>query len=1373
LKHPTHAKFHRFFPLALLAALSLSADPDFDDLVRRLGDAEWATREKASDALIDAGDAALPALTGALESADPEVRLRAREAIQAIEAGLDSAAYREFGDVTRDYASLDQNQRLALRNAMIDRLKKRAGRSLARLASLENDEADRFAIYGEALRMDPEHVVPSMERALAAEPDRIAAAALVGHYRRLSRIPDATRVADALPASAPHLPVALAYDLAELRAAAGDWPKAAAAYAALEKRPPAPAEADAAGDRLAFLSLAGDHAAASAATDELLKSTEDAQAAGFTRAFRRLAEHGDLALAVRVALRGLEGAAGGPIALGAARVLVAAGREPEALLCFRAAVQAAGTDESVASGAVDAMVEAYAAAGRTSLASRELAREIAAPGPAASRHAGAGRLFAAAGLQEISSAEWKKAWVLAPENRDAAIEAARASIAAGDPSARSWIAAALAAAGGAESAYARLSAPLPRGRSPLPIARPAVVFAQESGDMRYATCGDVAVVTDAGSKKVIAFDEAGKTRWQWTWERADEVSLLHDGAVERRRLTMLEAVWARGADAFLVAVAEIESVSTQQDGNSQYGGAWLVTLDAATGKERSAVRHPGSHMVSGRPVVVSERIAVVADEDMSSLVGIDLESGRTAWVRTIDRNTAAADPTAWRIQPRLALAGDLVLAPSPHGSRLRAFRVADGAPAWDLPTPGPCVDVLLRDGIAFAAAGRNAVAADPATGRLLWTRETRGRLLCAPAARDGVVAVRSADGWIYGFDATDGAAKWKCWAGPQHDYEWLEPAGRVFFLLRNASSTWAVAADGRALRRLHIGIRATPCEWKGSLLVDNAILRRLRPFHGPHNTQLEISMPVGLVRLEPDALLADEGAAIARLAGAAPPDAVEAAADAGLAAFDAESPDLLILRARFTAADRRDDAVEDLSRALDALPPHDPRWDAAMDLKNEILGERDPMSLNTGVDTDPWVQESRTENAVARIRRREEDADAALWLGKSGLAGAADLLADRPGGRPAEAYDVAAPIARLRLGDAAALDRVLTIARSGGTAEIAAIEALATRTEPAALAALREALESADVPMRARLAAALALGASGGALALDLIEKFGLSEDKDRELYLRSASILLKEGRARAIASLARDNQPELGAGLLPCPYAMLATSGNSDAVAKLETAATTRHARTYQAAWYFLRHHPDRAHRAIAKAWEAKALDGEGPLASVVTLLSPAEHPEVATLVTKVVPPLLTGESSVEESQLSMRIQLFDALDVLGRVKEARRHVDFYTSLFTDNASMNNNGAWYLSIAKSRALRNGPKAAEMAARAVEAEPESASYWDTWAEALRECGRYDAAVVAARRAWELAPADGSNCDAPYCARQLARMQALQASNGLSDGAPAK
>ena len=59
-------------------------EPTIEDLVARLGDSSYSTREQASRALAGRGPAALPALRGALQSEDPEVRRRAEALIDQI-----------------------------------------------------------------------------------------------------------------------------------------------------------------------------------------------------------------------------------------------------------------------------------------------------------------------------------------------------------------------------------------------------------------------------------------------------------------------------------------------------------------------------------------------------------------------------------------------------------------------------------------------------------------------------------------------------------------------------------------------------------------------------------------------------------------------------------------------------------------------------------------------------------------------------------------------------------------------------------------------------------------------------------------------------------------------------------------------------------------------------------------------------------------------------------------------------------------------------------------------------------------------------------------------------------------------------------------
>ncbi len=66
----------------LAALLALQAD-DIDRWIGKLGDAELAIRDEATQKLIGAGEAAVPRVRKQLESSDPEVRARARRILDA------------------------------------------------------------------------------------------------------------------------------------------------------------------------------------------------------------------------------------------------------------------------------------------------------------------------------------------------------------------------------------------------------------------------------------------------------------------------------------------------------------------------------------------------------------------------------------------------------------------------------------------------------------------------------------------------------------------------------------------------------------------------------------------------------------------------------------------------------------------------------------------------------------------------------------------------------------------------------------------------------------------------------------------------------------------------------------------------------------------------------------------------------------------------------------------------------------------------------------------------------------------------------------------------------------------------------------------
>ncbi|GEM_PF-2726067 len=88
----------------VFAGEKAEAGPDearIQRLIEALGSERWKEREKATDALVEIGEAAVPALTQALQSEDPEVRVRARDALERIRKASPSPAGKEEGDRPR------------------------------------------------------------------------------------------------------------------------------------------------------------------------------------------------------------------------------------------------------------------------------------------------------------------------------------------------------------------------------------------------------------------------------------------------------------------------------------------------------------------------------------------------------------------------------------------------------------------------------------------------------------------------------------------------------------------------------------------------------------------------------------------------------------------------------------------------------------------------------------------------------------------------------------------------------------------------------------------------------------------------------------------------------------------------------------------------------------------------------------------------------------------------------------------------------------------------------------------------------------------------------------------------------------------------
>ncbi len=90
--------------------------------------------------------------------------------------------------------------------------------------------------------------------------------------------------------------------------------------------------------------------------------------------------------------------------------------------------------------------------------------------------------------------------------------------------------------------------------------------------------------------------------------------------------------------------------------------------------------------------------------------------------------------------------------------------------------------------------------------------------------------------------------------------------------------------------------------------------------------------------------------------------------------------------------------------------------------------------------------------------------------------------------------------------------------------------------------------------------------------------------------------------------------------------------------------------------------------------------------------------------------------------------------LTALGREAEAIRDYEAVLAQDPTSAGTMNNLAWLLATARDPALRNGPRALELAQRAVAAN-RSAAWLDTLATAAAECGDFDRAVALEEEAY--------------------------------------
>lgn len=136
--------------ILLAGRVAAAGDPDLAAAVRRLGAADFKTREAATEALWSAGTNALPVLTEASRSADPEVAMRARRVLADLQAGITPDTPPAMRELMRRYAGGELAEKQAIATDLVGRSAPEYS-VLSRLAATETDQATRLEVFGPAL----------------------------------------------------------------------------------------------------------------------------------------------------------------------------------------------------------------------------------------------------------------------------------------------------------------------------------------------------------------------------------------------------------------------------------------------------------------------------------------------------------------------------------------------------------------------------------------------------------------------------------------------------------------------------------------------------------------------------------------------------------------------------------------------------------------------------------------------------------------------------------------------------------------------------------------------------------------------------------------------------------------------------------------------------------------------------------------------------------------------------------------------------------------------------------------------------------------------------------------------------------------------
>jgi eukaryotic-like serine/threonine-protein kinase len=208
----------------------------------------------------------------------------------------------------------------------------------------------------------------------------------------------------------------------------------------------------------------------------------------------------------------------------------------------------------------------------------------------------------------------------------------------------------------------------------------------------------------------------------------------------------------------LAAQAPDSPVMFRQD--AAHSGVSEAPLFTGQGGVRWRVATGGA--VRSSPAVTATHLFVGSDD--GSLYAVDRRAGTVTW-KFEAGGPVAASP---------AVAGGLVVAATLHG-RIFAVERTTGALRWSVATgvalppntaPAGGWDMLASSPVVV---GRTVVigapdgavrALDLASGQVLWTAQTGGKVRSSPAVHDGLVVVGSWDGRVYALDLKTGDTRW-------------------------------------------------------------------------------------------------------------------------------------------------------------------------------------------------------------------------------------------------------------------------------------------------------------------------------------------------------------------------------------------------------------------------------------------------------------------------------------------------------------------------------------------------------------------------------------------------------------------------------------